>query len=79
MAAPRPQRSKKRPKKSKFISILEIFSTVEVQKANVSARLTRGSLTKTLDQELPLLTKKMFLQKLTLNILMSISRFQSIR
>jgi hypothetical protein len=70
-------------KKLKKISILEIFSKVEVQKLNVCACLTRsikpkknnlgytlvGSLTRTLDQKLPLLTKKKFLQKLTLNIL----------
>jgi hypothetical protein len=41
MAAPRPQRSKKRPKVSKFFNILEIFSRVEVQKFNVCVCLTR--------------------------------------
>jgi hypothetical protein len=67
MAAPWPQRSKKRPKKSKFFSILEISSKVEVQKLNVCACLTRltkpdkkkitleytlvGSLTRTLEQK----------------------------
>jgi hypothetical protein len=54
----------KRPKKSKFFSILEISSKVEVQKLNVCASLTRlikpdkkifgytlmESLTRTLDQ-----------------------------
>jgi hypothetical protein len=37
---PWPQRSKK-AEKSKFFSILEIFSKVEVQKFNVCAFLTR--------------------------------------
>jgi hypothetical protein len=32
MAAPRPQRSKKRPQNSKFYNILEIFSKFQAQK-----------------------------------------------